>query len=191
MQSSTNSRGSAPRFTEASDTKKFKDHNVYINDMDVGIALPVYLARITFQELRSFHWALVWGAYRKNTEDPSGMIPFGWHMVDVQAKTRGHNPKLVFRHQFKEPDSFTAASWTLTPLFPQPVSAENRRYIISWGETWSSEVGGNCITCICEVIQELISYGVLPQAALTTIQQARGEDMRDPMKRAFHEASAV
>ncbi|KAI0631157.1 hypothetical protein C8Q77DRAFT_1159856 [Trametes polyzona] len=166
------------------DEQTFKDRGI-VDDQEVPQALTVSLARIWYENIGALHWALVWPAFRKNAKDE--LEEYGWHMVDIQQRA-GSGDKLFFRHQHKLPTAGTTQIWSLTTL-SDSATADHRTYILGYSEGWQS-AGGNCITCICQVIDELVRDGVLPNTATVALQNARGQDMADPRKAVYHIAAA-
>ncbi|KAI0631158.1 hypothetical protein C8Q77DRAFT_190145 [Trametes polyzona] len=176
----------APRWTKELDDQTFQQRNI-VDDADVPQPLPVYLARIWQPATRTLHWAIVWEAFRHT--GGGGQESHGWHNVDIRQRT-DDDPKLFFRHHHKLPTAGTTQIWTLTQL-AGAVSGENRVHIISFGELWEGPEGrGNCITCVCDVIKELVHIGALPQEAAGALDAAWNQDAQDQAKKAILDAAS-
>lgn len=174
------------RFDPEEDAQRFTDNHV-VPDEETG-PQAIYLVRIFYPHNKTFHWALGWNAYKRNKEDV--LEHCGWHMVDFQKETDAKDSPLAFRHQYKAIDCVTSHFWELTEL-QDGISVNNRIVLLGWCEAWDPRVGGNCITCVCSVIDDLQGLGVLHAAAITTLRQARDRDMEDVAKGRYHIEAAV
>ncbi|KAI0334664.1 hypothetical protein GY45DRAFT_1318270 [Cubamyces sp. BRFM 1775] len=183
-------RSPEPRFTPSIDDALFEHYKV-VDDRKTG-PQNVFLARI-FHESTSIgvptlHWALVWPAYHLTPDKE--LQQGGWHMVDIQKKTSEPGAALGFRHQFKGNASVTTKVWDLD-LLAENVPVNVRTVLMGYSEGWNGDAGGNCITCICDVVKELaLVDGFLPHSAVTVMQEARKAEMKDERRRPYHEASA-
>lgn len=174
------------RFDTEKDAEHFIDARI-IPDEETG-PQAIYLARIFYPHNKNFHWALAWNAYKRNQE---GVLEHcGWHMVDFQKETDAEDSLLAFRHQYKAIGCVTSHFWELTEL-QDGVSGDDRVVLLGFCEGWDQTVGGNCITCVCNVIDELQELRVLQPAAMTILRQARDKDLEDVAKGRYHIEAAV
>ncbi|KAI0631131.1 hypothetical protein C8Q77DRAFT_1159832 [Trametes polyzona] len=193
--SSSGQRTGGARFSAKDDAALFKKMGIK-EDRDVKEGLPVYLARITYEERGKLHWSIVWPAILKADAAGRGSAnqQYGWHMFDIQQQNRsapgGANAPLAFRYQYKEPQSMTTRAWILH-LLQNNVDVARRACIFAYAEGWlDTSVGGNCITCICEVIKDLVKDKILEPHALQVLQTARAADMQVAWRVQYHEAAA-
>lgn len=169
------------RFDPVEDAKRFEEEGV-VPDEEIG-PLAIYLVRIFYPQNKVFHWALAWNAYTRNKE---GVLEHcGWRMVDYQLQTEAKNSPLAFRHQYKAIDCITSHFWELTEL-QDGISADDRVLLLGWCDAWDPRAGGNCITCVCSVIDDLQRHGLFQPAAMTILKQARDKDLEDVAKGRYH-----
>lgn len=121
-----------------------------------SIPLSLVIHRDTARQV--LHWAVVWPAYDKATAQRK----IGYKVIELRDNTdraTSTQSPYKFRFYFKRVNSPTIRNWTTYPM--GNYGPDTRIGFLSAFQQWDSSGGGNCISCITDVLRYLATYGLL------------------------------
>lgn len=162
-----------------------------IRSPSVSGDIPLSLVIQRDTDLQVLHWAVVWPAYDKVT----AQTQIGYKVIEIRDNTDraiSRESPYKFRFHFKRGDSPTIESWTTHSM--GNYGPDTRVGFLSAFQQWDNRGGGNCISCISDVLRYLATYGLLgnlgEEWVLNILAQERQREENVPAFRLHYEKAA-
>ncbi|EIM91520.1 uncharacterized protein STEHIDRAFT_153156 [Stereum hirsutum FP-91666 SS1] len=125
-------------------------------DSAVPSSIPVYLCITRNTDMGILHWVIAWEAFPANTLISPTTDAIGWKILEVRNPHEGNDKEFALRFSFRRKGSATVSKWDRVNL--GHLDGETREALPLLGQAWidrDMKIGGNCVTCVREMIQSM------------------------------------